>query len=58
MRATVGFSCQPDMLKEIDERAESLGFTRSQYIQMLVRGDLTTKGAMTVPVAAKKKRRK
>ena len=58
MRATVGFSCQPDMLKEIDARAESLGFTRSQYIQMLVRGDLTTKGDMTVPVAAKKKRRK
>jgi hypothetical protein len=45
------------MLKEIDARAESLGFTRSQYIQMLVRGDLTTKGDMTVPVAAKKKRR-
>jgi hypothetical protein len=40
MRATVGFSCQPEMLEQIDDRAASLGFTRSQYIQMLVRGDI------------------
>ncbi len=58
MRATVGFSCQPEMLEEIDERAESLGFTRSQYIQMLVRGDLTTKGNLIVPVETKPKAKK
>jgi hypothetical protein len=28
------------MLEQIDDRAASLGFTRSQYIQMLVRGDI------------------
>lgn len=46
------------MLEEIDERAESLGITRSQYIQMLVRGDLTTKGNLIVPVETKPKAKK
>jgi len=47
------------MLKQIDERAETLGFTRSQYIQMLVRGDiLQNKDGNFTAIAAPKSKAK
>ena len=41
-RIACAFSCQADFLKKIDQRARSLGMTRSQYIVQVLRQDLLT----------------
>jgi len=41
-RIPCAFSCSQDFLELVDQRAESLGMTRSQYIVQVIRQDLLT----------------
>lgn len=41
-RIPTAFSCSPELLKLLDDRAGSLGMKRSEYIVQLIRQDLAT----------------
>jgi len=47
-KSSASFSCTPEMLKDIDARAESLGLSRSTYLTQLIRRDLDSAGAVLI----------
>jgi len=47
-RIPCAFSCSPDFLAVVDERAKALGMNRSQYIVQVLRADIHTRGPMKV----------
>ena len=49
----VGFRCSEDFLQTVDERAASLGMTRSQYIVAVLRQDLVS-GKPNLNIVGKK----
>lgn len=45
---SASFSCTKEMLAKIDQRAESLGLSRSAYLAQLVRKDLEAGGGLAI----------
>jgi len=52
-RIPCGFSCNPEFLALIDERAQSLGMNRSQYIVQVIRNEIARGGADLSVVGSK-----
>lgn len=51
-QTAVSFSVEKALLAEIDKRAESFGLSRSTYLALLARNDLTKKGELVLPEQA------
>jgi hypothetical protein len=47
-KVPASFTVDPDLLKAIDQRAQRLDLTRSQYLRALARQDLTPMGRVTM----------
>jgi hypothetical protein len=54
-QTAVSVSLPKSLLRQIDQRADSLGIPRSQYLAMLARRDIVTGGAFFLPATDKAK---
>ncbi len=47
-QTAISLSLEADLLKKIDQRAESLGLNRSTYLSLLARKDIAEKGDLII----------